>query len=140
MKRIIITFLKVSGLTMISGWVIFFLLLLLFNDSNNQNIANEIIVPIIIFFFLGGLTVTFSFIVLYLPIYYLQKNNFEKGSTLVLFDTYLPIVIIPITIIFSIALISDPRYLTDGEFTMTFLNGYFLCCFSFWLFIKFIKE
>jgi hypothetical protein len=140
MKKIIVTFLKVSGLSMIGGWAIFFFLLLLFSNATNENVSNEIIIPIIIFALLGGLTVTFIFIFLYLPIYYLQKINFEKESILVLFDTYLPIVLIPITVVYSIFIISDPRLFNDSEFIMTFLDGYFLCCFGFWLFIKFIKE
>src|SRR5438045_2306188 len=103
MKNIIISFFKVSGLTMITGLLSFLFLLILFND---QIMNNTLLIFLVIF--LGGLTMFISFLLIYLPIFYLKKDLFEKESTKDLFERFIPIVLIPISIICSLFMIINP--------------------------------
>lgn len=135
MKNILITFFKVSGLTMIAGLSSFLLLLLLFND-----ILRESFFLIFIAIFLGGFTVFVSFLVLYLPIYYLRKNLFEQEGVNQLYERFLPIVMIPLTIIAFLFMMSSPRDFFSGEGMLVFILGYIITYFSFYQFIRFMKN
>jgi hypothetical protein len=135
MKNILITFFKVSGLTMIAGLSFFLLLLLLFND-----ILRESYFLVFIAIFLGGFTVLVSFLVIYLPIYYLRKNLFEQESVNQLYERFLPIAISPLTFIAFLFMISTPHDFFSGDTMLVFILGYIITYFSFYQFIRFMKN
>jgi len=135
MKNILITFFKVSGLTMIAGLSSFLVLLLLFND-----ILRESFFLIFVAVFLGGFTTFASFLLIYLPIYYLKKNLFEQESVNKLYERFLPIVITPFTLFTFIFMISIPDEFFKGDMLLIFILGYIITYFSFYQFIRFMKN
>lgn len=135
MNHIIIAFFKVCGLTMIMALTISFLLHLVSYDVTGHSIF--FIFAVIIF---GGLTTIGSILLIYLPIYYLNKEIFKQESLKYIFERFAPVVILPVTIVALISSIAVPHDFFDPDVLLTFLMEYIIIYFSFYQFIRYVKE
>lgn len=135
MNHIIIAFFKVCGLTMIMALSVSFLLHLISFDITGHSLF---FILAVIFF--GGLTTIGSILLVYLPIYYLNKEIFKQENLRGIFERFAPIVILPVTITAIIFSIAAPHDFFDADVLLVFLMEYIIIYFSFYQFIRYVKE
>jgi ABC-type transport system involved in cytochrome c biogenesis permease subunit len=136
MKSIILVFLKTMCMSALVGMSSFFCLAFLFQDC-----IQEILIASLVMTLLGGIIVCSHFVIVYLLIYHFNKRQFEVYSITELYDQFLPLALLPVSMITLCFNLAVPISILDNiEALLIILNSYLIIPFSFYQFIKSIKH